>query len=333
MDITEHLQSSRQITYIADIDGQNQDYPCTVKKTKEKLIAVILEPELKDSPACVIGKKITLKWDTDNNHYSLITKVVQNKTFPLVVLNKQGEICEGAESKEVTPEAVPDSEPAAASPPTPVPVAEPEEVLETELAPAPPEAPPEKVKDERPVSLYSQAEKKSLDQETFDYIRDLINEVPQLYSLGPDEVVSLVSYVSYKSVKKGALIFREGEPGNTLFYIVSGAVDIVKESVEGNPIKLAQFTQDSMLGEMALIDSAPRSAAAKVASDVELIILSRESFEGLLKDVPSIGIKIFKQIATTLSQRVRFANGRLADVLDQAHQQGIALEDDDEEDE
>ena len=45
MDISEHLQSSRQITYNADLDGQGQDYPCTVKKTKENLIAVILEPE------------------------------------------------------------------------------------------------------------------------------------------------------------------------------------------------------------------------------------------------------------------------------------------------
>tara|TARA_B100000315_G_scaffold81231_1_gene74472 strand:+ start:11757 stop:12704 length:948 start_codon:yes stop_codon:yes gene_type:complete len=315
MDISQHLESQQQIIFHTDAAGKAQDYPCTVKKTKKNLIAVVLDSTLKDSPVCAVGTKIILKWNKDDKPYSLLAKIAQNKTFPLVILNKQGEINEQAEQKPPSSAAAP-----VAPPPAPP-------------AAAPPTATAEKPKDDKAISHYSYAEKKSLDPEAFDYLRDLINEVPQLYSLGPDEVISLVPYVSYKSAKKGTLVFREGDAGDSLFYIAKGAVDIIKESVEGNPIKLAQFTQDSLLGEMALIDSAPRSATAKVFHDVELIILNRESFEGLLKDVPAIGIKIFKQIATTMSQRVRFANGRLADVLDQAHQQGIALEDEEEDEE
>ena len=313
MDISQHLQSQQKITFHSDASGKAQDYPCTVKKLKKNLIAVILESSLKDSPVCALGTQIILKWTTDSKPFSLLTKIAQNKTFPLVILNKQGEINEQADQKLPSPAAAP-----AAPPPTPP-------------AAAPPKAAAEKPGDDKAVSHYSLAQKKPLDPETFEYIRDLINEVPQLYSLGPDEVVTLVPYVSHKSAEKGTLVFREGDSGDSLFYIARGAVDIIKESVEGNPIKLAQFTQDSMLGEMALIDSAPRSATAKVFDDVELIILSRDAFDGLLKDVPAIGIKIFKQIATTMSQRVRFANGRLADVLDLAHQQGITLEDEEEE--
>ncbi|MEE9164862.1 MAG: cyclic nucleotide-binding domain-containing protein [Nitrospinota bacterium] len=309
MDISQHLQNQQQITFHTDASGKVQDYPCTVKKIKKNLIAIVLDSKLEDSSVCALGTKIILKWTTDNMPYSLLTKIAQNKTFPLVILNKQAEINEQADQKPPSSAAAP-----AAIPPAP-------------LAAAPPKATAEKPKDDIASSYYSYAEKKSIDLETFDYIRDLINEVPQLYSLGPDEVISLVPYLSYKSAEKGTLIFKEGDAGDSLFYIAKGAVDIVKESVKGNPIKLVQFTQDSMLGEMALIDSAPRSATAKVFDDVELIILSRESFEGLLKDVPAIGIKIFKQIATTMGQRVRFANGRLADVLDQVHQQRIALED------
>ncbi len=164
--------------------------------------------------------------------------------------------------------------------------------------------------------------------EADEYLRDLINEVPQLFSLGPDEVNKLISYVTYKSAKKDFPLFQEGEPGDSMFYIAKGAIDIIKESVDGNPIRLAGFTQDSMIGEMALIDASPRSATAMVTEDAELVILSREKFESLLRENPSIGIKIFKQISTALSQRVRFANGRLADVLDQANKQGITLEED-----
>jgi|TARA_B100001971_G_scaffold183518_1_gene181558 CRP-like cAMP-binding protein len=304
MDISQHLQRQQKITFHTDTSGKAQDYPCTVKKIKKNLIAVILEDELKNSPVCDLGIKIILKWTTDNKPYSLLTKIAQNKTFPLVILNKQGEINEKADKPPLSSAEAPVATP-----------------------PAPPEAAAEKLTDDKAIPFYSYAEKKALDPEAFEYIRDLINEVPQLYSLGPDEVISLVPYVNYKSAQKGSLIFKEGDPADSLFYIAKGAVDIVKEAVEGTPIKLAQFTKDSLIGEMALIDSAPRSTTAKVFADVELIILNRESFDGLLKDAPTVGIKIFKQIVRTMGQRVGFANGRLADVLDQAHQQGIALED------
>ena len=333
MDISQLLQSKQQITFHSDLNGQGHDYPCTVKKIKKDLIAVVLQSELKESPVCALGTKIILKWTTGNKHYSLLAKIVQNKTFPLIVFNKQGEISEQINQKPETSTEVPVA--TTAAPPPAVPAATPPKTQAETPAKTPPKAPAGtpavKTRDDKLISYYSYAEKKSLEPETFDYIRDLINEVPQLCSLGPEEIITMVSYVSYKSFKKGSLIFKEGEPGDSLFYIAKGIVDILKESVEGNPIKLAQFAQDSMLGEMALIDAAPRSATAKVSDDVELIILSRESFEGLLKDVPAVGIKIFKQIATTLSQRVRFANGRLADVLDEAHQQGIGLEEEEEE--
>lgn len=309
MDVSQYLQGGQQITFHTDAAGKAQDYPCTVKKIKENLIAVVLQSKLKDSPVCSLGTKITLKWTTDNKPYSLFTAIVQNKTFPLVVLNQHGEIIDQSDQGSVTPAESPEATPTAIDP----------------------KAPPEKPKNVKAFSYYSHAEKKPLDLETFEYLRDLINEVPQLYSLGPNEVISLVSYVSYKSVEKGDFIFKEGEAGDCLFYIASGAVDIIKESVEGNPIKLDQLTQNSMMGEMALMDNAPRSATAEVVDDVELIIITRESFEGLLKDVPVIGIKIFKQIATTISQRLRFANGRLADVINPAHQEGIVLEDEEDD--
>ena len=168
MDITQHLEGGQQITFHTDASGKAHDYPCTIKKIKKNLIAVVLDSNLKDSPVCALGTKIILKWTTDNKPYSLPTKIAQNKTFSLVILNKQGEINEQADheppSSATTPVATPPAPPAA----------------------APPKATAEKPRDDKAISHYSYAEKKSLDPETFDYIRDLINEVPQLYSLGPD---------------------------------------------------------------------------------------------------------------------------------------------------
>lgn len=285
MNINQYLTVQQQVILHVNISDKGYEYSCFIKKIKNDLIAVVLPEELKDSPACKTGINITLKWTKDNKPYSLSTKFLQDKAFPLVILKQDGEIVELESIKSEDHEEISDGQ-----------------------------------------SGEGHSEKASVDTAALDHLRDLVNDVPQLFSLGPEEVNKLLHYVSYKLAKKGSPLFKEGESGDSMFYIANGVIDIIKESIEGNPIKLAQFARDNMLGEMSLVDTSPRSATAIVTEDAELIILTRESFDNLLKNIPSIGIKIFKQIAGTLSQRVRFANGRLVDVLDQANQQGVVLE-------
>lgn len=291
MNLSQYVFINERITLHASTAGKDFIFEGIVNKTKGGFVTIVLPDKLKDSPVCAIGIKIILKWTKDNKLYSLSTKIVQNESFPLVLLDGDGEVLE---CKPASPKIQGD---------TP---------LEQNLG-------------KKHVEV-SQSEKTPPHAPIFDYLRDLVNEIPQLYNLGPEEVNLLLQYVSYKSVKKGFPLFLEGDPGNSVFYIAKGAVDIVKESIEGNPIKLARFGKDKVLGEMALVDPAPRSATATVTEDAEFVILSHEKFESLLNDYPSIGIKIFKQISMALSQRIRFANGRLVDIVDQAKKKGITLE-------
>lgn len=291
MNLSQYVFINQRITLHASTAGKDFIFEGVVNKTKGGLVTILLPDKLKDSPVCAIGIKIILKWAKDNKLYSLSTKIVQNESFPLILLDGEREVLEW---KPASPKIQGDAS------------------LGQNLG--------------KKHVVVSQSEKTPLHSSIFDYLRDLVNEIPQLYSLGPEEVNLLLHYVNYKSVQKGFPLFREGEPGNSVFYIAKGAVDIVKESIEGNPIKLARFGKDKMLGEMALVDPAPRSATAIVTEDAEFVILSQEKFESLLNDYPSIGIKIFKRIAMTLSQRIRFANGRLADITDQANKKGITLE-------
>lgn len=318
MDITEYIVASQKISFNINKDGSDHACSGSVRKTKESLVAIVLETKGIDAKICTVGSITNLTWEKDGEPYSLPVKLAQNKTFPLLVFLKQGDIVAGEPPEEIEE----------------APLLEPEEVIIEESVEAPPKAPPEAAEKPAPAkqpqpqgSMFSQAENKNLTPEDFAYIRDLINEVPQLYTLGPEEVNQLVPFVAFKSYKKGERLFREGDSGDILFFIANGAVDIVKESMEGTHIKLAQFTKDSMLGEMALIDSAPRSASAKITEDAELISLSRDSFDALMIANPAIGLKIFQKIAIALSQNIRFLNGRLADVLDRAKSEGIEVED------
>ena len=98
-------------------------------------------------------------------------------------------------------------------------------------------------------------------------LKAYINDIPQLFSLGPEETGKLVYYMGYKEFRKGTMLFSEGEQGDAVYYIIRGSVNILKESDVGTPIKLASVGRDGIIGEMALIDSVPRSATA-VARDL-----------------------------------------------------------------
>lgn len=79
-------------------------------------------------------------------------------------------------------------------------------------------------------------------------------------------------------VRPGELIFAEGELGSHAYIVDNGSVRIFRTSPEGEQLDLAHLTRGSLFGELALIDSAPRSAGAMAMSDVELISLDRASF-------------------------------------------------------
>ena len=100
-------------------------------------------------------------------------------------------------------------------------------------------------------------------------------------------------------VRAGGVIFREGEQADELFVIKSGYVRIQI----GNRM-VAEFTADDIFGEMALIDSKPRSATAVAITDVELVPITEKQFLFLVGQTPYFALKVMR----TLAQRLRVTN-------------------------
>ena len=99
--------------------------------------------------------------------------------------------------------------------------------------------------------------------------------------------------------KAGTTIFREGEEAHELFVIKSGEVRIQI----GNRT-IAELSRDSVFGEMALIDSEPRSATAIAVTDVELVPVSEKQFLFLVSQTPYFALKVMR----VLAQRLRATN-------------------------
>jgi CRP/FNR family transcriptional regulator, cyclic AMP receptor protein len=97
----------------------------------------------------------------------------------------------------------------------------------------------------------------------------------------------------------GSVIFSEGDAANDLFVIKSGEVRIQI----GNRT-VTELAADSIFGEMALIDSEPRSATAIAMTDVELVPVSEKQFLFLVSQTPYFALKVMR----VLAQRLRVTN-------------------------
>ncbi len=101
----------------------------------------------------------------------------------------------------------------------------------------------------------------------------------------------------------GEVVFDEGEEGQALYVIVSGAVNICRQGQAERPI--ARLGAGDFFGELALLDDSPRSAQARAADPSEIAVLFRGDFERLLQSHAPIASHIAMALARHLGQRLR----------------------------
>jgi CRP-like cAMP-binding protein len=104
------------------------------------------------------------------------------------------------------------------------------------------------------------------------------------------------------SFKQGETIFKEGDPAVELYVIQSGHVEIRR----GNRL-LDTLDSHNIFGEMALIDSAPRSASAIALTDVILAPVSEKQFLFLVSQTPFFALMVMR----VLVRRLRAANSAI----------------------
>ena len=103
---------------------------------------------------------------------------------------------------------------------------------------------------------------------------------------------------------KGEFIFREGETAEYAYVLKEGTVEILKSGLDGEVILTTIDTPNSLFGEMALIDGAPRSAGARASSDASVTEVSQADFLGYVQQNPAAAMNIMKN----LSKELRTAN-------------------------
>ena len=103
--------------------------------------------------------------------------------------------------------------------------------------------------------------------------------------------------------KKGEIICREGDLGDFMYVIQSGAVEISRKN-GSQEVVVAMLEQGDFFGEMALLDRQPRSATVKTLCRTRLLPLTQDSFLSRAHEDPEISLRLIK----ALSQRIHKTN-------------------------
>ncbi len=123
----------------------------------------------------------------------------------------------------------------------------------------------------------------------------------------PDEAIGLWQYLRAYSAHEDTQLFKEGDTGDYMLFTVEGMVKVTRQHDSAGPSAVALLSRGDSLGEMALIDGAPRSAACIALHECVFAVLTRADFQRMREQEPRLALAVLTQIARTLSLRLRRA--------------------------
>ena len=148
-----------------------------------------------------------------------------------------------------------------------------------------------------------------------------LSNIMLLKDLNDTEITLFSKILKPLKFKDGDTIITENEEGDTLFIFREGTVQVSSQitlkmgsnkwSEAEKSMAILDAGKMNFFGEMSLITGAPRSATIKALTPCVLFEVTREEFDQLAETYPAIGYKIMKQIAATLSNRIKQTNGNI----------------------
>ena len=128
-------------------------------------------------------------------------------------------------------------------------------------------------------------------------IERLLHHVPFFSQLSSEEVDELASRGRVVSMSCGEIVCREGEASDSMYVLLSGEVSVYRHDSAGRRVDLRQFGVGDHFGEIALLDSKPRTATVACLADCELFVLERTAFRDLLTASPSLVVSVLRAVA------------------------------------
>ena len=140
---------------------------------------------------------------------------------------------------------------------------------------------------------------------------NVIGSVPLFEALAEQDQSELRSVMIETSLRRGEILFNEGDPGDRLYVLIDGKVKLGHTAPDGRENLLAVLGPGEILGELTLFDPGPRSTTAKAVAPTHLLELQHKDLMAFLDTRPELA----KHMLRALAQRLRRTNTALADLV------------------
>ena len=140
---------------------------------------------------------------------------------------------------------------------------------------------------------------------------DVLRRAPLFASLDDEAFAALTEEITEVDLSRGSALFYEGDPGDQLYFIVSGKIKLGRTASDGRENLVAVMGPGEIFGEMALFDPSPRSTSATAVSETRLAGLKHENLRKVIARSPEVSA----QLLQALARRLRRTNENLADLV------------------
>jgi small-conductance mechanosensitive channel/CRP-like cAMP-binding protein len=151
-------------------------------------------------------------------------------------------------------------------------------------------------------------------------VRALLAGVELFGSLSAEEMERLANAAKLHLYAAGESLCRQGEAGDSFYIIREGRVAVLVRGNNGHEVTAAHLGRGAFFGEMSLLTGEPRSGTVKAETDVEVLLVSKQDFAGLLQANADLAGKL----AAILQQRAEgrrtaMATPRAREIVPEAH--------------
>jgi CRP-like cAMP-binding protein len=142
-------------------------------------------------------------------------------------------------------------------------------------------------------------------------VEEVLRRAGIFQGVDPESVDALADEFQVVDAARGTVLFREGEPGDSLFIVLSGKVKLGRRSSDGRENLVAIMGPSDQFGELSLFDPGPRTATATVVTDARVAKLPKAALQKWVQDRPQIAMQLLRVVA----RRLRRTNTMLADLI------------------
>jgi CRP-like cAMP-binding protein len=147
-----------------------------------------------------------------------------------------------------------------------------------------------------------------------DSLIDTLREIRFLHNIGPMHLEQIAKISRIKDLKNGEVVFRQGDPAQFVYLVVSGSVSLEICAAGAGCKQILTLAPGELLGWSSVLEQLSYTARARAVGDTKLVEVNIAQLLALCDSDPQFGYALMRQVALALAKRLSATRMQLLDV-------------------